>query len=170
MTAKNHPDKWLTSYDLTYSDIVRFWERAAISSDPDSCWIWKGYLNGSGYGTFVINKTPVTASRVAWYIYNQKPIPYRHVICHSCDNRACVNPLHLFVGTHSDNSRDAVNKGRWRDRRGERCGKSRLTDEQVKKIREIGRSLKSHEIAPMFGVSSSNIRQILQGKTWTHLM
>jgi hypothetical protein len=97
-------------------------------------------------------------------------IPPGMCICHKCDTPACVNPDHLFLGTHADNNRDMRNKGRYVAipvARGEDCHLTKLTTEQVLRIRgdiRIGR-----EIAKDYGVSTAAIYAIQNRKTWRHL-
>lgn len=88
------------------------------------------------------------------------------LVCHHCDNRACVNPEHLFLGNHQDNMRDMVRKGR--QCRGSENNHSKLKEDQVRRIRSMSR-LGQREIADMFGITQSNVSLILSGKTWRHL-
>lgn len=94
---------------------TRFWQFVDVKGEND-CWLWQGSHNGKGYGElsqYALNKTlkPMRAHRLSWEIHNGK-IPDGMCICHHCDNPRCVNPNHLFMGTHKDNMHDASVKGR----------------------------------------------------------
>ena len=88
-----------------------------------ACWIWTAALDTDGYGMIAVGNTPKPAHRIAWML-NNGPIPEGRHVLHTCDNPCCVNPNHLFLGTHSDNMKDASKKGRlkppdWRLRKSE---------------------------------------------------
>ena len=97
------------------------------------------------------------------------PIPDGMLVLHRCDNRSCVNPAHLFLGSHRDNSVDMVQKGRnsTHDTSGERHGASKLTDAAVREIRAS--TLTGRELAAKFGVSESAVSLVRRGRSWTHV-
>lgn len=96
----------------------RFW-KYVDKNGPNGCWVWKGTRKGNGYGGFWLRGKTVFAHRYA-YILTRGEIPSGLFACHHCDNRMCVNPDHIFIGTAKDNSQDCVNKGRVHKELGER--------------------------------------------------
>jgi len=125
------------------------------------CHEWMGFIPENNYGRFRIgNKMPL-AHRIAYELYIG-PIPKGLHVCHTCDNRRCVNPFHLFVGTAKDNAQDKVSKGR--SLAGESHNLAKLTRDQVEAIREDERF--QFEIAADYGVSQSQVSNIKRGKRW----
>lgn len=133
------------------------------------CWLWIGHVASDGYGVVRYARKAIGAHRRHWELVNGE-IPKGLRVLHKCDNRRCVNPEHLFIGTDLDNIRDRDSKGR--QVRGERSHLSKLTDEKVLEIRRIyavrGKSAMSG-LAKRFGVTVSQIRWIVNRWCWKHV-
>jgi len=146
----------------------RFWKKANIL-DENSCWEWKAGLDSKGYGSFGINYKSIRAPRVAYMIlYGKYSIPEGMSVCHACDNRKCVNPSHLFIGSNYDNVQDRHTKGRDGSAKGQNHGRSKLTNENVYYIREsFSNGLKTRkELCDMFSMSIGMIKNIINGNYW----
>lgn len=132
-----------------------------------------------GYGSFSIKpERPVMAHRYSWIMQNGS-IPDGMIICHKCDNPKCVNPDHLFLGTHKDNTQDAIAKKRHvaafdippqrKYANGSRQWKSKLEEKDIPIIFELSKSLDALQISEKLLVSRSTIYGILKKKTWKHV-
>ena len=145
--------------------------QARIKEDSATgCWNWTGMRGGNGYGRVQLSRGHHTsAHRYFWKLFGGT-IPEGLLVCHHCDNRLCVNPNHLFLGTVQDNTDDMMRKGRGVVPVGEASGKSVLTDELVRRIRQQHQDGTTQTaIAKEHGVSVANINYIVRRKTWSHI-
>lgn len=150
------------------------------------CWLWQGAITKKGYGHFWANGTNRRAHRISWEIH-YGPIPPDLWVLHKCDNRACVNPDHLYLGTAKENALDRElrdrsnhacgdsNGARLRPEtrpRGERNKSAKLTEAQVMEIRFLRKNngISCPELAKRYHVSSGAIKSIIRGDTWQHLL
>ena len=144
--------------------IDEFWDYVDVTG-PDDCWEWLGAYRGK-YGVFYFEGKTWGAHRFM-FLLETGIDPAELFVCHACDNPACVNVRHLWLGTAYENTSDMVSKGR--QAQGKRAYK-RLTEEQVQDIRKrlvLGELQKN--IAKLYGVSVTTISQINRGVTWTSL-
>lgn len=167
----------------------RFWR---FVTKTDTCWIWAGAKSDKRYGFFKIQNKMLKAHRLSYELH-KGDIPEGVLVCHSCDNPPCVNPDHLFLGTHKTNAEDRMQKGRHGDRyrgmkalaigletlrqhpekyaHGERGGFAKLTNGRVREMRELyAQGLHSQkEIAKLFDISHAQANKIINRKTWKYV-
>jgi len=148
---------------LSDADAERFWSKVAIGT-WDACWLWTASLRTGGYGSFWLSGSSVGAHRVAYSLV-RGPVPEMLCVCHQCDNPACVNPGHLFLGTQQENQADKVQKQR--HARFEAHGAARLTRDVADQIREMAADgVSKTALASRFGVSRAVVHSILSQQIW----
>lgn len=159
--------------DYTTKDIVRFWDKVAITANPDLCWVWVAYCDKVGYGRFGHHSNTLS-HRIAWEISNGKSAGKLKVL-HSCDNPSCCNPKHLFLGTQADNVADMMQKGRAATteqrsipKRGELNPSHKLSNEQVSHIRKryAEGGITQKQIAIEMCISRTAVVLIIGHKRW----
>lgn len=161
--------------------ITRFWSKVQRVG-PGDCWNWtacrtKDPSGNLRYGLFGVYRKNRLAHRVAYMISNGN-IPDGLFVCHSCDNPACCNPSHMFLGTPDDNMKDKVAKGRQSHcgtrtpNVGETSPHAKLTDEKVRLIRSIYKQGHTtvKQIARDFGVAQSLIARVVRRQSWKHVV
>lgn len=156
---------------LNADDKERYWEKVYRSS---ACWEWQAHRSVKGYGDFAINGRLFRAHRVSYFLHSGEQ-PGSLLVCHHCDNPSCVNPAHLFLGTHRDNMRDMTAKGRQ-----SHCGgfqgprpyspgrPIKLDSRQASEIRRLyaAGGVSQRQLGRAFRVSQVTVFLILSRKIW----
>jgi len=144
-------------------------EEKYIPEPNSGCWLWAAAYQLNGYGQFRFNGLHQMAHRVSWQLFRGN-IPAGMHVLHDCDTPACVNPDHLFLGTHADNMADMKDKRRHPGGgvRGSRHPDAKLTESDVVAIRNtVG--LSTYKLGAIYGVDHSTIWEILKRKKWRHV-
>ena len=146
-----------------------FWSKVDIGG-LDECWEWSAGKLKSGYGqfTYAYHRGLSRLSHRISYLITRGELSDQ-LVCHTCDNRGCVNPTHLFQGTQKENMQDCLSKGRHfhAELKGEAHWKARLTESDIIAIRADTRKLT--EIGKDYGCSKSHIRHIKRRRIWSHV-
>lgn len=148
----------------------------------DGCWRWTGSYNSKGYGRVVIKHVHYGAHRLSWMVHHGE-IPEGLCVCHRCDNRWCVNPDHLFLGTHAENQTDCYEKGRRAygirhgshtkpesRPRGTLHARAKLNEDAVRDIRLMRGVVSQQALADKYGVPQTAISAVHLRKTWDHVI
>lgn len=151
---------------------------------PNGCILWGGnFMPGTGYGRYKTNTGEHIPAHRLSYELMVGPFPQELFVLHRCDNPPCINPVHLFIGTHQDNMKDMFSKGRHRSGRG--CGSAiglfsshkgtsngscKLSENQVADIRlRHSNGEKQNRLSLEFGISKSSVNRIVNMESWIHL-
>jgi len=147
----------------------RFYSKVLLPND-NGCMEWIGcFYDKKAYGAFSINRKNNLSHRYSYKLHFGK-IPKNLWVLHKCDNKKCVAPEHLFLGTPKDNTQDMIQKGRKWDLKGEKSGTAKLTDKDVYEIKDkLSKKIHQEVISKEYGVSQYAISKIKRGKTWIHL-
>ena len=156
-------------YSMRQHDLNRFHKKYRIAAS--GCWEWHGRLNQCGYGVFVVGHSRAYLAHRVVYAHLFGELKPKQCVLHKCDNRRCVNPAHLWVGTQADNVRDMIAKKRHKPRtpqHGEDNPMAKLTAAQVAEIRRRYRPRKITlaMLGEEFGVSQATISMIVNSKRW----
>lgn len=151
----------------------RLWASVDRSGGPESCWEWSGTTRPSGYGQITVRRhsgeqSTMRVHRLAYMICKGQ-IPAGMFVCHSCDNRRCCNPAHLWLGTPKQNTSDMFTKGRDRHNppKGEACFSAKVTEAEVMEMRLMRQSgIPIKDIASKFGICRPNASRLTRGLTW----
>lgn len=134
--------------------------------DENDCFIWQGRIGKDGYGILWWKDYPYRAHRISYELYNGK-IPEGKVVCHTCNNKLCVNPDHLYVATQAKNTQDAARDGLMAQKTGEDSHASKLTREQaIEIIKRRKKGEEAESISKDYGITHWTVYDLMKGKSW----
>ncbi len=148
---------------------TRFWNKVNIVEGK--CWEWSASKFSNGYGQFFDGNNKIGAHRFSYKLANGD-FDTKLLVCHSCDNRSCVNPQHLFLGTHEDNSKDMYLKNRQNNakQKGSLNGRAVVTEQEVLSMRKLyKKGMFISDIAKAFTMSETQTSRIVKNQSWSYL-
>ena len=165
-----HYSLWRRHGDPQWNSPRQRFERR-IDRSAEGCWEWTGSCCTAGYGILSVDNRPRLAHRLAYEFYREM-IPTGMQVLHTCDNRRCVNPDHLYLGTHDDNMRDKVRRNRCSSLKGTESPTAVLSEDQVCAIRAeyAACGVSQRVLAARFGVTQSTVSAIIRKVRWKHLL
>lgn len=149
---QKHIDDRLISRLMTYVEKTR------------TCWLWTGVKDIDGYGKTNVRSKLIRSHRLFYELF-KGPVPSDKFVCHSCDNPPCVNPEHLHLGTNQQNHLEKRERKRIH---GERNPNSRVTEKDVREMRSLYPSLKLLDLSKKFGISMTQVSNIVRHKSWSN--
>lgn len=165
---------------VSQADIEKFWtfvDKTAGQGPKGDCWTWTSHMS-RGYGVFYVSMQKMVRSLRFAFLSHTGEDPYPHLVLHTCDNPACVNPAHLYLGDYAQNTKDAIDRNRFhrgplRDsskmRRGSMHPHSKLTENIVEQARILhAEGATATVLAAQFDVTISSMSKILKGEFWKH--
>lgn len=162
------PHRFILNHDKRIPIAIRFWHHVT-ATDPTECWEWQGSRDQRGYGYASVNGHTRKAHQISYELH-YGPIPEGKFPCHKCDNPPCCNPHHLFAGTPLDNMQDMKAKGRDIKLRGEQVTMHKLTEGQVREIRQRHAHYElTRNLADEYKVSRSTILNVVNRDRWKHI-
>jgi hypothetical protein len=165
--------RWPVTADRFWCNVNKNGPVPPHRPDLGPCWEWTAHVLDSGYGESTYKGKQMRAHRISFLIHTGTLTPGM-CVCHKCDNRRCVNPLHLFEGTKKQNTHDMIEKGRddlAHPQPGELNGSVKLSSAQVLEIRSAykGENGQQTSLAKQYGVSQAAIWNIVMRRSWRHL-
>lgn len=136
----------------------------------NGCWEWQSFIcPRTGYGRIRYERKLMTAHRLS-YIFHKSEIPKNMLVCHTCDNHKCINPEHLFLGTHADNAKDMVKKARGSSHLGEKNQRALLNEKTVLEVRKMHLDgMKIKDIANKFNIKYFTCLDVINRRNWNHI-
>jgi len=163
------------------NSLERFLLCISNSTHPRGCWIWEGFKSHNGYGRLrITNNKRIPSHRFSYELFKGN-IPQKLLVCHHCDNPSCVNPDHLWIGTHKENMHDMIRKQRGgfgsginlatiKRRKGITHPRAKLNEEKVLEMRELSKKgMTNRALGIKFNISESTVSGIVLRKEWKHV-